>query len=39
MAILDQPMEVLGPPELTAVASTIAVRLTTAAGGAVGDQV
>jgi predicted DNA-binding transcriptional regulator YafY len=38
MALLDQPMEVLGPPELTTVASTLAVRLTTAVGGAVGDQ-
>jgi predicted DNA-binding transcriptional regulator YafY len=30
MALLDQPMEVLGPPELTAVAATLAQRLTTA---------
>jgi predicted DNA-binding transcriptional regulator YafY len=39
MALLDQPMEVLGPPELTAVAATVALRLTTAAGSAVGNQV
>ena len=39
MALLDQPMEVLGPPELTAVAATLALRLTTATGGAVGNQV
>jgi len=29
MALLDQPMEVLGPPELAAVAGTLARRLTT----------
>jgi predicted DNA-binding transcriptional regulator YafY len=39
MALLDRPMEVLGPPELTAVATTLALRLTTAAGSAVGNQV
>jgi hypothetical protein len=39
MAVLDQPMEVLGPPELIAVAATLALRLTTAAGSAVGNQV
>jgi predicted DNA-binding transcriptional regulator YafY len=32
MAMLDQPMEVLGPPELTAVATTLASRLTSAVG-------
>jgi predicted DNA-binding transcriptional regulator YafY len=39
MALLDQPMEVLGPPELTAVAATLAVRLTTATGSADGNHV
>jgi hypothetical protein len=39
MALLDQPMEVLGPPELTDVATSLASRLTTAVGGEIGDQV
>ncbi|MGZ4306238.1 MAG: helix-turn-helix transcriptional regulator, partial [Solirubrobacteraceae bacterium] len=39
MALLDQPLEVLGPPELTAVATTLASRLATAVGGEIGDQV
>jgi hypothetical protein len=39
MALLDQPMEVLGPPELSAVATALALRLTNAVDGAVGDQV
>lgn len=33
VAMLDQPMEVLGPPELTAVAATLATRLTSAVAG------
>jgi hypothetical protein len=39
MALLDQPMEVLGPPELSAVATAVALRLAKAVDGAPGDQV
>ena len=39
MALLDQPMEVLGPPELTAAATSVARRLTTAVGSAGANQV
>ena len=31
MAMLDEPMEVLGPPELAEVARTLAARLSAAA--------